>query len=289
MKGNLLQGTARGRMGDIVAKVVHGEQIFSKYQPNVAQSNSELVIQTKEKFKNAVDFTKDTKKTASIKLPYSVYLGSAKNMRSALIQQSLLAFDCFDINGIGYRQSKPRQNSIFYKDLKTNWGNKFEVEIDSSTGIPNIVGAIVGATAETTNFFGSDIPLETDSFDFRTIVINTIKPENEHSLIEYIASSNGNLILSPVLAGIQNEGKNFGVYQSVEECGVWNFYYKLNYEGLIGTDVPGNINVKVGENIPSAKPGEYQCAHFMVVNRNTLLSYDFEEHYVAPKFDAPAP
>lgn len=285
MKGNLLQGTARGRMGDIVAKVVHGEQIFSKYQPNVTQSNSELVVQTKQKFKYAVDFTKSAKKTASIKLPYSVYLGSAKNMRSALIQQSLLAFDCFDVNGIGYRQSKPRQSKIFYKDLLTSWGNKFEVEIDASSGIPSIVGAVAGNT----NFFGSDIPLEDDSFDFRTIVVNTIKPENEHSLIEYIASANDNLELSPVLAGIQNEGKNFGVYQSVEECGVWNFYYKFSYTGLLASDVPAEINVKVGENIQSTKPGAYQCAHFMVINRNTLLSYDFEEHFIAPKIDTPAP
>ena len=35
MKGNLLQGTARGRMGEIVASVRHGKQLFSKYQPNV--------------------------------------------------------------------------------------------------------------------------------------------------------------------------------------------------------------------------------------------------------------
>lgn len=285
MKGNILQGTARGRMGDIVAKVVHGEQIYSKYQPNVTQSNSELVIQTKQKFKYAVDFTKEAKKTASIKLPYSVYLGSAKNMRSALIQQSLLAYDCFDINGIGYRQSKPRQSSIFYKDLKTSWGNKFEVEIDGSTGIPSIVGA----TAGNTNFFGSDIPLENGTFDFRTIIINTIKPENEHSLIEFFASSNDNLELSPVLAGNQNEGKNLGIYQSVEECGIWNFYYKFTYQRLVPSDVPANSLVPVGENIQSASPGAYQCAHFMVVNRNTLLSYDFEEFYLAPEVVTPEP
>lgn len=40
MKGNLLLGTARGRMGDIVAKVIHGEQVLSKYQPNVYNPDS---------------------------------------------------------------------------------------------------------------------------------------------------------------------------------------------------------------------------------------------------------
>ena len=35
MKGNLLQGTVCGRMGEIVAKVIHGEQVLSKYHPTL--------------------------------------------------------------------------------------------------------------------------------------------------------------------------------------------------------------------------------------------------------------
>ena len=284
MKGNLLQGTARGKMGEIVARVVHGEQILSKYQPNVAKSDSELVIQTKEKFAKAVEFTRLTKKTASIKLPYSVYLGSAKNMRSALIKQSLLAFDCFPVNGIGLRQTKPRQSAIFNKDLPTNWGNKFEIEIDSN-GLPNIVGAVIG----TGNYFGSDIPLEAETFDFRTIVINKINPENGHSLFEMSANSIDGLTLTSYPAGVQDEGKNFGIYQTIEECGNWNFYYKIKYIGLVDPGPLVDISVPVGEDVPGITKGSYQCAHFMVVNRNTLLSYDFEERYVAPFFPAPAP
>ena len=278
MKGNLLQGTARGKMGEIVARVVHGEQILSKYQPNVAKSNSELVIQTKEKFAKAVEFTRLTKKTASIKLPYSVYLGSAKNMRSALIKQSLLAFDCFPVNGIGLRQTKPRQSAIFNKDLQTSWGNKFEVEIGNS-GHPYIVGATISAE----NFFGSDIPLEKDTFEFRTLVINEIDPDNGYSLYESIASDIDDLSLISVPAGNQDVGKNFGIYQTVEECGNWNFYYEFTYKGLtLISDNDPDINVAVGEDVPGITPGKYQCAHLMVVNRNTLLSYDFEENYVAP-------
>ena len=284
MKGNLLQGTARGKMGEIVARVVHGEQILSKYQPNVAKSDSELVIQTKEKFAKAVEFTKLTKKTASIKLPYSVYLGSAKNMRTALIKQSLLAFDCFPVNGIGYRQSKPRQSAIFNKELQTSWGNKFEIEI-SSNGIPGIVGAENGIG----NYFGSDIPLEEETFDFRTIVINTINPENGHSLLEISANSIDGLTLVSYPAGVQDEGKNFGIYKTIEECGNWNFYYEIKYAGLVDPGVLTDISVQVGEDVPGITKGSYQCAHLMVVNRNTLLSYDFEERYVAPLVPAPAP
>lgn len=284
MKGNLLQGTARGKMGEIVARVVHGEQILSKYQPNVAKSNSELVIQTKEKFRKAVMFTRLIKKTASIKLPYSVYLGSAKNMRSALIKQSLLAFDCFPVNGIGLRQTKPRQSAIFYKDLPTSWGNKFEVEIDTN-GLPKIVGANIGLG----NYFGSDIPLEDETFDFRTIVINKINPENGNSLFESIASKIDDLGLVSVQAGVQDEGKNFGIYETVEECGNWNFYYNFKYTGLVDPGALSDIIVPVGEDVPDIVKGEYQCAHLMVVMRNTLLSYDFEEYYKAPTIPPVAP
>lgn len=277
MKGNLLQGTARGRMGEIVAKVVHGEQVLAKYQPNVTQANTELQRQTKEKFVKAVDFTKLTKKTASIKLPYSVYLGSAKNMRAALIKQSLLAFDCFDINGIGVRQTKPRQSSIFYKDLATTWGNKFEVQIGSN-GLPSIVGATIGNA----NFFGSDIPLDANTFDFRTIVVNTFKPENGQSLYEYSANSIDELTLEPVIAGVQVEGKKLGIYSTVEECGNWNFYYTIKYSALVDPGAVADIFVQVGKDLPEADYGKYQCAHLMVVNKDSLLSYDFEELFVAP-------
>ena len=205
-------------------------------------------------------------------------------MRSALIKQSLLAFDCFPVNGIGIRTSKPRQSSIFYKDLATSWGNKFEVQI-ITTGYAELVGATTG----TNNFFGSDIPLEANSFDFRTIVINKIKPENNQSLYESVATKIDGLGLTSVPAGIQVEGKNLGIYSTVEECGNWNFYYSFKYAGLIETGALANINVAVGEDLPNINPGRYQCAHLMVVNRDTLLSYDFEEVWVAPEVVTPAP
>ena len=280
MKGNLLQGTAKGRMGEIIAKVVHGEQILAKYQPNVSQPNTELQVQTKQKFVGAVNFTKLVKKTASIKLPYSVYLGSAKNMRAALIKQSLLAYDCFPINGIGQRQSKPRQSSIFYKDIATTWGNKFEVEI-ASNGVPSIVGAQFGM-----RYFGSDIPLDADSFDFRTIFVNKIKPANGQSLYEAKATKIDDLALTPVSADAPVEGKNFGIYSTANECGNWNFYYEIKYAGLVDTGALSDITIPVGEDLQDIDAGKYQCAHLMVVNRNSLLSYDFEELFVAPE---PAP
>ena len=75
----------------------------------------------------------------------------------------------------------------------------------------------------------------------------------------------------------------------MEECGNWNFYYKIKYAGLVNPGALVDISVPVGEDVPGITKGSYQCAHLMVVNRNTLLSYDFEERYVAPFVPAPAP
>ena len=54
MKGNLLQGTARGRMGDIVAKVVHGKQILSKYQPVVTNPNSPKQVMVRNRISKSI-------------------------------------------------------------------------------------------------------------------------------------------------------------------------------------------------------------------------------------------
>ena len=65
MKGNLLQGTARGRMGEIVASVRHGKQLFSKYQPNVLNPKSFKQMKQRELFANATAFT--TSKAMAVK------------------------------------------------------------------------------------------------------------------------------------------------------------------------------------------------------------------------------
>ncbi|MDD4439784.1 MAG: hypothetical protein PHS04_17380, partial [Tissierellia bacterium] len=57
MKGNLLLGTARGKMGDIVGKVVHGKQVFAKYQPVVFNPKSTLQTEVRGVFaKGAENF-----------------------------------------------------------------------------------------------------------------------------------------------------------------------------------------------------------------------------------------
>lgn len=50
MKGIII-GDASGKIGNTIAKVVAGEQIISKYQPNVANPNTSGQVNTRSKFK----------------------------------------------------------------------------------------------------------------------------------------------------------------------------------------------------------------------------------------------
>ena len=90
------------------------------------------------------------------------------------------------------------------------------------------------------------------------------------------------MALTPAFASNPVAGKNLGVYSDVNECGNWNFYYEFKYASLVFVAPEEDMFVKVGEDLPGADYGKYQCAHLMVVNRDSLLSYDFEELYVAP-------
>lgn len=57
-KGNMLQADARGRVGQVVFKVLKGQQITSKYQSNVANPKTTAQMQQRARFANAVKFYK---------------------------------------------------------------------------------------------------------------------------------------------------------------------------------------------------------------------------------------
>ena len=73
MKGNLLLGTGRGKLGDVVARVLHGEQVFSKYQPVVF--NPKSIAQTRQREMLSIATKKATAlndlKAKGIELHYS--------------------------------------------------------------------------------------------------------------------------------------------------------------------------------------------------------------------------
>ena len=88
MKGNILQGTARGRLGNVVAKVVHGKQIYANYQPNVANPNTELQRKTRDLFKIVGEEFKELRnrqKSLGYDFAYNLYSGASKSLRKVLL------------------------------------------------------------------------------------------------------------------------------------------------------------------------------------------------------------
>ena len=80
MKGNVILGTARGKMGDIVAKVVHGKQIYAKYQPNIFNPNSQKQGTQRIIFAECVAFVKDFLSDNALNSFFAVQIGSARNI-----------------------------------------------------------------------------------------------------------------------------------------------------------------------------------------------------------------
>lgn len=158
MKGNLLQGTARGRMGDIVAKVIHGEQILSKYQPVVF--NPDSPAQRRQRTMLSIATKKATflsnLRAIGVNIYYSNYYGASKSIRNHIVALSTRAQRIKD-DGSG---------ELVLPSLITtsNIGNDFELNIEPLAGNAALLSKDQFMTPATGLFFGSDIPLDTDSF-----------------------------------------------------------------------------------------------------------------------------
>lgn len=92
MKGNLLLGTAKGKLGDVVAKVTHGEQILSKYQPNVHNPRTPIQVEQREIFARSAKELKKLRALFDQVGLISVYNrrnGSSRNIRNTFMPLSI--------------------------------------------------------------------------------------------------------------------------------------------------------------------------------------------------------
>lgn len=152
MKGNLLLGTGRGKLGDVVARVLHGEQVFSKYQPVVF--NPKSVAQNRQREMLSIATKKATVlndlRTKGIDLYYSNKFGASRNIRNLIVSVSTRAQRIIDMSeGILH---------VPYVGTNSTIGNDFDLLIRG-------LNANVGLTASdytTPEYFvfGSDIPLD---------------------------------------------------------------------------------------------------------------------------------
>lgn len=158
MKGNLLLGTGRGKLGDVVARVLHGEQVFSKYQPVVF--NPKSIAQNRQREMLSIATKKATflndLRAQGINLYYSNSYGASRNIRNLIVALSTRAQRIKD-NGVG---------ELVIPSLipTSNIGNDFQLNISPAEKAAALLSKDQFMTPATGLFFGSDIPLDTDSF-----------------------------------------------------------------------------------------------------------------------------
>ena len=152
MKGNLLMGTGRGKLGDVVARVLHGEQVFSKYQPVV--HNPKSIAQMRQREMLSIATKKATElnalKAKGIDLYYSNKFGASRNIRNLVVSVSTRAQRIADMMAGKLQVPYVSANSVI--------GNDFDLHIRSLQA--NV--ALTDVDYSTTEYFafGSDIPLD---------------------------------------------------------------------------------------------------------------------------------
>ena len=228
MKGNLLQGTARGRMGEIVTKVVHGKQVFSKYQPVVFNPKSQRQITQRDIFTRAIIFTKGTLSDNYVTNIYAIIRGVSKSMKTNLSR--LAIFTARMKQGAQGYPSKIEE-PLMYKNINENqFKNEF---IESASGLKVF---IKGVPSGEEIYFGSISPLIGTKAMFKAIYtdntsdigINTNTDEWPLTIVSVTAPENE---------------RTMGFQNSSDDCGNWPYIYKItvNQDGSITSYKPTEL------------------------------------------------
>lgn len=217
MKGNLLQGTARGRMGDIVAKVVHGRQILAKYQPVVANPRTRKQIETRETFANASKIMAEIRnhfKNNGIHPSYAPYSGASKGLQNIVTPYVFLHDKIIKENG-NFLKLTSNPPLVGYSDT----GNDFRMEYaeDESTLVLTMPGGAPGM-----RYFGSDIRLGSDNFVGFALSSN----ENNYPQVSLLEGNTLEFIEQDKSEAI-GVPKAYGFKDIISEVGEWNFIYKV--------------------------------------------------------------
>lgn len=216
MKGNLLQGTARGRMGEIVAKVIHGEQILSKYQPNVTNPDTPKQQEVRRKFKTISQAMKAIRNDLfllNIKPTYNHYSGASKRLQNVIFPYAFLHSEIQDAGGNNIELS-----SIKPTIGKGYLGNNLPVYIDEMGNL-NLGDGEMGD-----KYFGSE----------------KLIPEGNWTCLSFSSRTNSNLPALnvskiaeiPVLVDNTDalgERRQMGIHQEMEDCGDWPYIYKVMF------------------------------------------------------------
>lgn len=253
MKGNLLQGTARGRMGEVVASVRHGKQLFSKYQPNVNNPKSPKQASVRLIFAMAVKFTKSFLMDNLISNTYALLSGSARSM---FININRLAINTANtIRGaVGYLQKIP--DPLMIKNINENqFSNQFEI---APAGLVPFINGV--KLAGNKLFFGS-----ITEFKGNKMIVKAIATDNlaDNGLKDY----KDELALSKSVVSPENERMQ-GFQTSSEDCGNWPFVYQITLPATF------NLSSAIPSELVVEEEGLNVCHLIYITNLREMIGYD---------------
>lgn len=223
MKGNLLQGTARGRMGEIVASVRHGKQLFSKYQPNVVNPKSAKQMSQRNRFARASKFAKLFTQDGIYANTYAALKNSSRSLYINIVQRVIL-YELLD-NGANLPLS--RILPLMSNNINGNIFNNPLVN-DQAAGFGTLL--INGAKPTGDIYFGSYTKFKGDEAIIKVITPDITNPDFSASLT--IIKSD---LTEASIDDIDTSSPaNFGFQNSVADCGNFPFVYSFKLDADTG-------------------------------------------------------
>lgn len=222
MKGNILQGTARGKLGNVVGRVVHGVQIYANYQPNVHNPNTEFQRRTRGVFSivnNEFSNLRNRQRSQGYDFRYNLSSGASRTLRGIFFNFA------FQANEIGSNGLNNRSIGVFEPLTQSNTiGNiltPFWGTIDPGNDLFPIFTA--DEYDPGLSYFGSDVPLDNST---KIYIIGTSKTapyfvvkDANYMDIQITMVNRSTAIGTPKANGIKG---------SIVDCGEWNYIYSFD-------------------------------------------------------------
>ena len=221
MKGNLLQGTAQGKMGDIVAKVVHGKQILAKYQPIVFNPRTSRQNEVRGTFAQIAKMLKENRNALTeknLKPRYNLYAGASKNIRNAVVPFGFNVNEVFRSGKFGKRLKVSNPSTL----SESPTGQTFMLFVDELGGISwSMVGTDLATPG--TKYFGSNVLINGN-----TMFTSSFAPDDGGTLKQNVHEQSELGLMLVDKSDAIGFPKGYGMLNSVEEVGEWNYIYKVN-------------------------------------------------------------
>ena len=217
MKGNLLQGTARGRMGEIVASVRHGKQLFSKYQPNVQNPKSAKQMSQRDRFARASKFARTFMEDGIYSNTYATLKNSSRSLYINIVQREIL----YELQKSGANLPLSRILPLMSNNINGNIFNNPLVN-DQETGFGTLLIGGAKPTSDTL-YFGSYTRFKGNEAIIKVITPNSIEPDFSASLTT-IKSALIDMSIDDI---VTSSPANFGFQNSVADCGNFPFVYSI--------------------------------------------------------------